>query len=185
MIETLRNNPRARGLLLLVLVIAVVVIAIVLISGGGGGGNGGGAVSPTIASGDDLTKLAGDTGNTVYWAGNKPNTRTEFERTSDGNVYIRYLPPTGDPASQRSRSLTIGSYPVGNAVAGLEVVAKRPGENTYTIHTVPGAIAVSSVDKPTSVYVAFPGSSVQVEVYDPNPAVALQTVLQGEIVPLR
>jgi len=165
-------------------VIAVVVIAIVLISGSGSD-NGGGAVSPTIASGDDLTKLAGDTDHTVYWAGNKPNTRTEFERTSDGNVYIRYLPPTGDPASQRNRSLTIGSYPVGNAVAGLEVVAKRSGENTYTIRTVPGAIAVSSVNKPTSVYVAFPGSAVQVEVYDPNPAVALQTVLQGEIVPLR
>jgi hypothetical protein len=174
-------DPRARRGILVLLVAAVVVIVIALLNGGGGDNGNGGPVPPTIASGSDLTDLAKDAGHTVYWAGERPGTRTEFQEDQDGNVYIRYLPLRGNPASQRSKSLTVGSYPVGNAVAGLEVVANRPGENTYKLPTVPGAIAVSSVNKPTSIYVAFPGSAVQVEVFDPDPARGLQTVMQGEI----
>jgi hypothetical protein len=179
------GNTRLRAILLGVLAVAVIVIAIVLITGGGDDNNGGGAVPPTLASGEDLTNLANETNHSVYWAGEQPGTRTEFERDSDGNVYVRYLPQTGNPASERNSSLTVGSYPVGDAVAGLEVVAKRPGANTYKLQSVPGALVVNNDSKPSSVYVAFPGSAVQVEVYDPNPADALKAVLSGEIVPLR
>jgi hypothetical protein len=179
------GNQRARMVLLGVLGVAVVVIAILLISGGGDDNGGGGAVSPTLASGDDLTNLAKDAGHVVYWAGERPGTRTEFQKDSEGNVYIRYLPQSGNPASERNSSLTIGSYPVGDAVAGLEVVAKRPGANTYKLPSTPGALVVNNDNKPNSVYLAFPGSSVQIEVYDPNEAEALKTALQGEIVPLR
>jgi len=165
--------------------VAVIAIAVLLISGGDSDDNGGGAVAPTLASGDDLTSLADDAGHTVYWAGERPDNRTEFEKDNDGNVYVRYLPQSGNPASERNNSLTVGSYPVGDAVAGLEVVAKRPGANTYKLQSAPGAIVVNNDNKPNSVYVGFPGSAIQVEVYDPTPGEALKIVLQGEIAPLR
>jgi hypothetical protein len=176
---------RGRVLLLGVLAIAVIVIAVLLIAGGGGGDNKPSAVSPTIASGAELRKLASESGHTVYWVGERPGMRTEFERDADGNVYIRYLPATGNPASERNGALTIGSYPVGNAVAGLEVVAKRPGTNLYNLRSSPGSIVVNSDSKPSSVYVAFAHSPVQVEVYDPVAADSLRAVLQGEVEPLR
>ena len=37
---------------------------------------------------------------------------------------------------------------------------------------------------PTSVYVAYPGSKVQIEVFDPDPARALRLVTSGHIQPV-
>ena len=48
-----------------------------------------------------------------------------------------------------------------------------------------GGIAVYSRAHTTSVYVAYPDSAQQVEVYDPSPAKARQLVQQGLIRPVR
>ena len=47
-----------------------------------------------------------------------------------------------------------------------------------------GGIAFYSKSAPTSVYVAYPGSNVQIEVYDPSAAQAAQLVTSGKIVPV-
>jgi len=47
-----------------------------------------------------------------------------------------------------------------------------------------GAEAFYSNSKPTSVYVAFEGSSYQIEVYDPVPARVLAAVKSGQVKPV-
>jgi hypothetical protein len=42
-----------------------------------------------------------------------------------------------------------------------------------------------SARHPTSVYLAWPGSRYEVEVFDPSPKHALDLVLSGAIVPIR
>lgn len=171
---------RQRAVILAVLAVAVAVIAFLLLRGDD---NGGGPVEPTVASGEDLRELAEDAGHEVYWAGERPNTRIEFEEADDGLVYVRYLPETGDPAADRDRSLTIGSYPVGDAIAGLEVVAGRKGTTRQELPG--GALVVTNENRPTSVYLAYPGSPIQIEVYDPDSAKAMQVAVSGDVIPLR
>jgi len=180
-----RAHQRRRFAILAVVAVAVLVVAYLLLSGGDDDDDdGSGPVAAGVLSADELRERAGDVNFTVYWAGPRDDTRLEFERTDEGNVFVRYLPEEGDPADERSDSLTIGSYPVGDAVAGLKVVAKRPGAETYDLPGEPKAIVVSNENAPNSVYVALPDSAVQVEVYHPDPKRALETVLSGEVVPL-
>ena len=47
-----------------------------------------------------------------------------------------------------------------------------------------GGLAVYSVEAPNNVYVAFPGSDVQVEVFDPRPKRALRLVTSGRVAPV-
>jgi len=47
-----------------------------------------------------------------------------------------------------------------------------------------GGIAVQSARSPKSVYVAYPGSDVQVEVYDPSPERARRLALSDRLRPL-
>jgi hypothetical protein len=171
-----------RVALLAVLAVAVAVIAYLLISGGGGS-NSDNAKSARIVTGADLRDLAGEVGHPIYWAGERPGTRLEFHEDPDGNVFVRYL--TGDAAAgdPNQRFLTIGTYFTGNAVSGLEVVAKRKGAITAPLPG--GGIVVTNTSTPTSVYLADQGSDYQVEVYDPDPRTALRLATSGEVVPLR
>jgi hypothetical protein len=48
-----------------------------------------------------------------------------------------------------------------------------------------GGLALITPGHPKSVYLAFPRTPVQVEVYDPSPAVARAVALSGRVVPIR
>jgi hypothetical protein len=78
--------------------------------------------------------------------------------------------------------LTVGTYPVRNATAAVETIAKRKGAERVPIS---GGIAVVDPAHPTSVYLALSGSSSEIEVFDPSPALARQLVASGQIVPVR
>ena len=52
--------------------------------------------------------------------------------------------------------------------------------------TVPGnGIAVYSNSTPTNVYVAFPGTNEEIEVFDPSPKHARALIASGQIAPVR
>jgi hypothetical protein len=138
---------------------------------------------PVAASPSELRAVASSVGHVVYWAGSKPSVTYELTRTSQGNVYIRYLPAGVKLGDKRPDFLTIGTYPKPNAFAAVEKVAKRKDEIVRKLSA--GGLAAASPKRPHSVYFAYPGSDVLVEVYDPSPAKALQAVVSGQVTPIR
>ncbi len=137
------------------------------------------AVVATLA---DLRRLAASVGHPVYWAGPQAAKTYERTQTSDGRIYIRYLPQGVEAGSPRA-FLTVGTYPVPNAVAAVQAISKRTGAHTFP--TAGGGLAVVDPAHPTSVYLAFTGSNFEIEVFDPSAARARNVVASGRIAPMR
>jgi len=137
-------------------------------------GNGPVAVSATA-----LSRLVANVGHPVYWAGPIAGHTTEFTRTSDGNVDVRYLPPgvvAGDP---RSAFLLIATYPYPHAFRALKNVA-----NGKQVKIPGGGIAFVDTGYPQSVHFAFPGVAYQGEVYDPSARKSLAVATSGSLHPV-
>jgi hypothetical protein len=129
-----------------------------------------------------LREFAASAPNPVYWAGPRTGQTYELFRTSDGRVYVRYLPAgvkVGDP---RPQFLTVGTYPVAKAFAAVKRIGRAPGATTRQLPG--GGIAVFSSATP-SVYFAYPGAKYQVEFFTPSPSSARSLVLGGQVVPIR
>jgi hypothetical protein len=141
------------------------------------------AIAPVAASPDRLRSLSVDVGRAIYWAGPQTDTTYELTRTSQDRIYIRYL-PEGVPVGTREASYTIvGTYPVTNAYGVLQALAKKEGENSFTAPN--DGIAVYDTSRSTNVYLAYPGSNVQIEVFDPSASRARSLITSGQVGPVR
>jgi hypothetical protein len=139
-----------------------------------------GNTEPVALSLSGLRKFAGTISDPIYWVGPRRGRLYEITRNSRG-TYLRYL-PTGVKAGGSRALLTIGTYPYQNAYA----VAKtgRKGPDTAAQDIGGGGIATYNKKHPTNVYVAYPGSAYQVEVYHPDPAVAHRLATSGTVQPV-
>jgi hypothetical protein len=135
------------------------------------------------ASVQQLKSLAVALGHPIYWAGEAADTTYELTRTRDGSVYVRYLPVGVAVGDRRPEYLTIGTYPQRSALATLRATAAKNQVKTTSVEN--GGAALVDRKHPTSVYVAFPGVDLQIEVYDPTPDRARQLVSSGQIAPIR
>jgi hypothetical protein len=117
----------------------------------------------------------------VYWAGHRPGFTYELTQVN-GNVFIRYLQSGTGLGDPRPAFLTVGTYPKANAHTSLERLARRRGNTSIKLSR--GGLAVFSDARPQSVYFAYPGSKVQVEVYDPSAPRALRLVRSGRVKPI-
>ena len=84
-------------------------------------------------------------------------------QTSSGNVFVRYLPP-GVKVGASAPYLTVATYPFPNAFAAVKRTVK--GNSAGTIKLPGGGLAVVDRQYPKSIHLAYPGSNVQVEVFD-------------------
>ena len=134
------------------------------------------------ASVQTLKTVAALVGHPVYWAGARSGTRYELTRTSDGRIYIRYLPKGVKVGDRQANYLIVATYPVQNAYRAVQTAAKAKGAETFAV--AGGAKAVLNANAPTNVYFAFPRSNYQIEVYDPKPGRARALVASGKIRPL-
>jgi hypothetical protein len=165
-----------------VLIAAAVVVVLLLLNNDDGSSepaSTGGAEAITVQG---LRDLAGSVDHPVYWAGARPGKGYELTITDTGNIFVRYLDPNTPVGSREVASLTIGTYPVPDAYAATQAVAKEAGARTG--ETPDGAIVVTNSSNPNSVYVAYPGSDQQIEVYDPNPKTAFSLAESGAVVPI-
>lgn len=132
-----------------------------------------------------LRSLAKRLGQSIFWAGAQPGVTYEVRQLASGFVYVRYLPKgvaVGDPSPYR----TIATYPMQNAFAATQGLAKTSPDDNTTLKLPGGGIGVYSKQSNTSnVYVAFPGSPYQVEVFDPAPRGAVRLVAAKRIVAAR
>jgi hypothetical protein len=128
-----------------------------------------------------LRALARATGHPIYWAGRKANVKYELTQTTDGRIFVRYL-PKGVPVGAKRSYLIVATYPVKDAYKAVQTAAKESGAVTFRIAR--GGLAVYNSGAATNVYFAYPGSKYQVEVFDPNAARARQLVRSGAIRPI-
>ena len=138
--------------------------------------------SVQAASAKDLAALSTTVRHPVYWAGPAPGYTYELTRTPDGRIYIRYL-HSGTPLGSRRPVLAIGTYPLKDAPAAISRIAAQ--QRSKAMRLKGGGLAVQDTKHPTSIYLAYPGSNYQIEVYDPSPARALQLVVSGKIIPIK
>jgi hypothetical protein len=119
-------------------------------------------------------------GQPIYWAGAKAGFLYELRRTTNGNVYIRYLPRSVSAGAPAPLYLTVATYPFTDAYGALQKVA---GNKAVSIPG--GGIAFVDAKDPKSIHVAYPNVNYQVEVYDPSPAKALSVASSGLVRPVR
>jgi hypothetical protein len=168
----------AGGAVLLAVVVGLVLWFVLH----GGGGKEAQRAPATAASITRLNSFASTVGHPIYWAGSQPSFTYELSRTTDGRVYIRYLPPGVKTGTSKPDYLTVGTYLQPHAFATLRATAKKQG--AQLIHLAGGGLAFQYKGRPTSVYLAYPGSNYQIEVFDPSQTKALQLVRSGQVQPV-
>jgi hypothetical protein len=139
--------------------------------------------SPEAVSAAQIRDLSASVGHDVYWAGSQAaGTELELTHQADGRIYVRYLTGGAEVGDDRARFTTVGTYPVPAALAALRKQARGPAAITRTLPD--GGLAYIDADRPTSIYLAWPGSDYEVEVFNPSPKRALDLVLAGAIAPV-
>jgi hypothetical protein len=190
-----RVRRRPAVLVLVAVLVAAIVAAVVLLATSGSSttsGSSSSSQSPPAGSAANGTTVQAVSlatirslptvlGHPVYWAGPRAGTTYELTRSPDGRVYIRYLTGGAKVGSPLPDFLTIGTYVVPNASAAVRAAARQSGAITVP---VPGGVGFYNSARPTSVYFALPGATVQVETYDPSAALARRLVESGAIRPV-
>jgi len=137
---------------------------------------------PAAVSEAQLKALAAATDHPVYWAGPKHATY-ELTRTTDGRIYVRYLPSIAELGNRSPRFLTIGTYPSKAAFRAIQRAGARQGGVAVKLDR--GGLLVFNQATPKSVYFGYPETGYQVEVFDPSPMQARALVLRGSITAIR
>ena len=138
-------------------------------------------LAASAASLDQLTALAGSVGHPIFWIGPKSGYTYELTQAASGKIYVRYLPAGADVGSSKPY-LTVATYPFPGAFAALQKQAKTKG--AVAVNLPQGGLAVLDPGYTKSTHVAYPGVDYQVEVFDPSPAAAMQTVAAGHLAAL-
>lgn len=181
-----KNEPRSRGGLIrgarfrLGALVALAAIAGIVIWLAVGGNN---STSPAPGaveiSPPGLKSLAGALRQPIYWVGPATNVTYELTRPGEGRILLGYV-QSGE--SDKDPHLTIGTYPMTNAYAVTQNVANGP--HTVKIKVGGGAVAFYNKRYPLSAFISYPGSSFQIEVYDPTPGRARELVASGKVQPV-
>ena len=94
---------------------------------------------------------------------------------------MRYL-PGGARVGSKKPYRTIGTYPVANAFSVTKALSSKPGAVRIPIGSA--GVAFYDETQPTSVYIAYRGADLQIEVYDPSAARARDLVESNRILPV-
>jgi hypothetical protein len=160
--------------------IAIVVAAWLILRDDDNETNGGGARALSV---EELQDVADSRDRPMFWAGPQSGLTYEVTETSDGAVYVRYLPEGARVGDPRPGYLTVATYPLDNGYARVVAASKR--DDTDSERLPNGGLAVMSSARPSSVYLAHRGQKYQVEVYHPSPERARDLVLSGAVQPVR
>jgi hypothetical protein len=174
------RSPRRETLRLGVALAAVALVAIVvwLVAIRDGDAETG----PEAMSTQKLADFAGDEDHTVYWAGEGPGSVYEVTRTKQGNVFVRYLDSEDQIGDDEADFLTIGTYPMDDAYD--VTTAASNADDAISGRSPDGGLVVANESAPTSVYLAYPGGDVQIEIYDPDPERAMKVATSGDVEPI-
>ena len=178
-----RQEIRVGAVIAVAVAIGLVVWLVAVRGGGSSKPKTTASIPPTAASPDRLRSLSKDVGHPIYWIGPETSTTYELTKTPSGRVYVRYL-SGGAPVGTQNASYTfVGTYPFPDAYAALKSLANKGTNKSFSAPG--GGLAVYAKSTPTNVYLAYPGSSVQIEVYDPSPSHARELISSGRVAPVQ
>jgi len=140
------------------------------------------AIPPVAVSPDRLRELSVEAGRPIYWLGPRSGRTYELTRTPQDRIFVRYLPEGVAAGTREAKYTLVGTYPVDNAYGVLKELAKSGGESSFTAPK--GGFAVYSTEHPTNIYLAYPGSDVQIEVYASSAEHARELITSGQVVPV-
>jgi len=180
--ETLKRRNALLGVgLAIVVAVALAVWALADDNGSDESSEPAAATEPEIVSVKALRASAAAHATPVYWVGASAGTKLELSRPSPEQTYVRYL--TGDAEAGDSRKfLTVGSYTYADPAAALRARGSEPGGVNATAPG--GGVVYFDQADPKSVYLAYPGIEVEIEVFAPEFKEALQLVTDGRVVPI-
>lgn len=180
------RRPDVRIGAVVAVAIAVALLVWLVVRGGDSGGSSGAphvAAIPPVAAGEGrLRDLSVEVGRPVYWLGPLKDRTYELTRTTLDRIYVRYLPQGTPVGTTEAKYPLVGTYPVDNAYGVLKTLATKAGESSFTAPK--GGFAVYSSSRPTNIYLAYPGSNVQIEVFDPSAERARELITSGRVVPV-
>lgn len=139
-------------------------------------------VGPVVLSQAQLERFAAGAAHPVYWAGPRSGYVYEVTRTPSGRVFVRYLPQGFVAGDTRPEFMTVATYPTSGAYDNLRRATKTGGS---AIAVADGGIALTWHHSTTNVYLAYPDTNYQVEVFNPVPGHARKLLLNGAIAPIR
>jgi hypothetical protein len=178
-----RQEIRVGAVIAVALAIGIVVWLVAIRGGGSNSSkNNSATIAPSAASADRLRELANDSGHPVYWIGPAANTTYELTKTASGRIFIRYLTNGAAIGTQTSYTF-IGTYPFPDPYGTLQQLAKQPTDVSFPAPA--DGLAVYAKDRPTNIYLAYPGSKVEIEVFDPSPSRARSLIREGRIAPVQ
>jgi hypothetical protein len=161
-------------------VVAIALILWLLLVDDGDDSSSSSSGAAEIVSVDSLEEAAEDRETPIYWAGERVGAELELSEPDEERVYVRYLTDGAEAGDPQPDFLTIGTYANPDAVRELRQRGNEPGG---VLAEAPGGATVYfSRSRPESVYLAYPGDDVEIEVYDPDFKQALQLVNSGQIV---
>ena len=138
---------------------------------------------PTLAANaSELASDAASVGHVVYWAGPVAGRRYELTQTEDGRAYVRYLPRGVEVGDPRPGFLTVGTYLLEDAYSVTQAASRRG--DARTVQAPAGAVAFYTTARPQSVYLAYEGSDLQIELFHPTPRQARKLVSSGRVRPV-
>jgi hypothetical protein len=177
------QRPMIAAVLVLAIVAAIVVGWLVFRDDGSSSPTNGPVVAARIApvalNVSGLRTLLGSVKQPVYWIGPKQNVLYELTRTTNGNVYIRYLPADVKAGAEEGKHLIVATYPFPGAFEALKKVA-----GARAVDVPGGGIASVSANR-KSVNIAYPTVAYQLEVFDPKPGRALEIATAGQLRPVK
>jgi hypothetical protein len=185
--EPWARRPGLRIGAVVAVAIAVAVGVWLIVRGGDSSGSSGetshvAAIPAVAATPGRLHDLSVEVGRPIYWLGPQEDRTYELTRTTLDRIYVRYLPPGAEVGTTEAKYPLVGTYPVDGAYDVLKALAKKAGESSFTAPK--GGFAVYSTSRPTNIYLAFPGSNVQIEVFDPSATHARELITSGQVVPV-
>ena len=137
------------------------------------------ALGPVLVSAGQLTSASHSLGRPIYWAGPRDDSSYELTVTAGGRAYVRYLPRGAAAGDSRADFLTVGTYPGARAFENLKKVSTGPAVHSNLLDD--GGLLVAPKRLPKSVYLAYPDTDFQVEVYDSMSGAARRLALNGLI----
>jgi hypothetical protein len=179
--ETPKLSRRTLGLgAIVVVVLAAVIAAWLLLSDDDDATGETGAKTLSV---EELQELADSRDLPTFWAGPQSGLKYEVTETSDGAVYVRYLPEDAEVGDPRPGYLTVATYPLDNGYERVVAASRRDDSESERLPN--GGLAVINSARPSSVYLGHRGEEYQVEVYHPSPDRARDLVVSGAVQPVR
>ena len=137
---------------------------------------------PAIVTPAEAAGAAKLVGHEVYGVGALSGTRLELTRGSRGEVWVRYLSGDAQAGDRRASFVTVGTYRQAGAYEAARDASE--GADSRSAELPGGGLMLWNLERPTSVYIARPGSDLLVEVYSPDAEQARSLARAGAVVPL-